>query len=102
MISLPMRSTFVTTGPGAPVYRGVGNGAVAEQTIPKVIPAGSPSDHNLSAWTTKGGCGSASPLASTNPYAAHMVTRDDHLVGIITLKDMMTLLALKMDLEGID
>ena len=41
-------------------------------------------------------------LASTNPYAAHMVTRDDHLVGIITLKDMMTLLALKMDLEGID
>ena len=31
-----------------------------------------------------------------------MVTRDDHLVGIITLKDMMTLLALKMDLEGID
>ena len=31
-----------------------------------------------------------------------MVTRGDHLVGIITLKDMMTLLALKMDLEGID
>jgi hypothetical protein len=55
-----------------------------------------------SAWTTKGGCGSASPLPSTNPYAAYMVTRDDHLVGIITLKDMMTLLALKIDVEGID
>ena len=41
-------------------------------------------------------------LASTNPYAAYMVTRDDHLVGIITLKDMMTAVVLKTDLEGID
>lgn len=31
-----------------------------------------------------------------------MVTSNDHLVGIITLKDMMKLLALKLDLEGID
>lgn len=36
------------------------NGAVAEQTIPKVIPAGSPFD--LLAWTTKGGCGPRSRL----------------------------------------
>jgi len=29
-----------------------------------------------------------------------MVVEDDRLVGIVALKDMLTLLSLKMDLEG--